>query len=119
MTEPHGDWQSVEPHRFLGECLRLDQKRLVGGAFRRGFAADNDHQRDGYWRNPVGLDMDHGRCRPVLRLPGCWRSTSPPITATSRNALFNRNDRSTHSTNSCSRMSAEKSDRGSLTGSSP
>ena len=53
-------------------------------------------------------------CRPDLRLPGWWRSTRPPITATSRKARFNRLDPCTHSTNSSSNMSAEKSDAGSV-----
>src|SRR3546814_10628479 len=55
-------------------------------------------------------------CRPVLRLPGCCRSTRPLMPATSRTARFSRELRSTQSTNSCSNMSAENRLAGSVTG---
>ena len=52
----------VGAHRFLGERFGLDQQAFVGfAAGRHRFAPDDDHQRHRHRRDPLGLDMDHGR----------------------------------------------------------
>ena len=56
----------ITAHRFLGERFGLDQQRFVGlAAGRHRLAADDHHQRHRHRRDPVGLDMDHGRRRAV------------------------------------------------------